>query len=259
MSVIIDGSIGHHCLRGGLLGSRLVVGVSGLWDDMVMNAGTPDCLREQENGASATTDHVHAIEAWLVRLSSTGFTLNCCCVSSDAVFTLRTMNCYSPAAAAKSLQSCPTLCNPIDGLLPGSPIPGSLQARTLEWVAISFSNTWKWKVKVKLLSCVRLLATSWTIAHQAPPSMGFSRQQCWSGVPSPSPRALHSSLGSSHLPKCMHFFQFLLLAGLNERLWKASVKYWYKHKPELACVTSIIGATLECKFANKKPINIRCG
>ena len=181
------------------------------------------------------------------------------CVSSDAVFTLRTMNCYSPAAAAKSLQSCPTLCNPIDGLLPGSPIPGILQARTLEWVAISFSNAWKWKVKVKLLSCVRLLATSWTIAHQAPPSMGFSRQQCWSGVPSPSPRALHSSLGSSHLPKCMHFFQFLLLAGLNERLWKASVKYWYKHKPELACVTSIIGATLECKFANKKPINIRCG
>jgi len=78
--------------------------------------------------------------------------------------------------AAKSLQSCPTLCDPIDGSPPGSPIPGILQARTLEWVAISFSNAWKWKVKVKSLSRVRLLATPWTAAYQAPPSMGFSRQ-----------------------------------------------------------------------------------
>ena len=89
------------------------------------------------------------------------------------------------AAAAKSLQSCPTLCNPIDGSPPGSPVPGILQARTLEWVAISFSNAWKWKVKVKSLSRVRLLATPWTAAHQAPPSMGFSRQEYWSGVPLP--------------------------------------------------------------------------
>ena len=66
------------------------------------------------------------------------------------------------SAAAKSLQSCPTLCNPIDGSPPGSPIPGILQARTLEWVAISFSHAWKWKVKVKSLSRVRLLATTWT-------------------------------------------------------------------------------------------------
>ena len=88
---------------------------------------------------------------------------------------------------AKSLQSCPTLYNPIDGGPPGSPIPGILQARTLEWVAISFSNAWKWKVKMKLLSCVRLLATPWTAAYQAPPSMGFSRQEYWSGVPLPSP------------------------------------------------------------------------
>ena len=80
------------------------------------------------------------------------------------------------AAAAKSLQSCPTLCDPIDGSPPGSPIPGILQARTPEWVAISFSNAWKWKVKVKSLSRVGLLATSWTAAYQAPPSMGFSRQ-----------------------------------------------------------------------------------
>ena len=91
------------------------------------------------------------------------------------------------AAATKSLQSCPTLCDPIDGSPPGSPVPGILQARTLEWVAISFSNGWKWKVKVKSLSRVRLLATPWIAAYQAPPSMGFSRQEYWSGVPLPSP------------------------------------------------------------------------
>ena len=77
------------------------------------------------------------------------------------------------AAAAKSLQSCPTLCDPIDSSPPGSPIPGILQARTLEWIAISFSNAWKWKVKVKSFSSVRLLATPWTTAYQAPPSMRF--------------------------------------------------------------------------------------
>ena len=90
------------------------------------------------------------------------------------------------AAAAKSLQSCPTLCDPIDGSPPGSSIPGILRARTLEWVAISFSNAWKWKVKVKSLSHVQLLATQWTAAYQASPSMGFSRQEYWSGVPLPS-------------------------------------------------------------------------
>ena len=88
-------------------------------------------------------------------------------------------------ATAKSLQSCPTLCNPIDSCPPGSPVPGILQARTLEWVAISFSNAWKWKVKVKSLSRVRLFMTPWTAAYQAPPSMGFSRQEYWSGVPLP--------------------------------------------------------------------------
>ena len=77
------------------------------------------------------------------------------------------------AAAAKSLQSCLTLCDPIDSSPPASPVPGILQARTLEWVAISFSNAWQWKVKVKSLSRVRLLATPWTAAHQAPLSMGF--------------------------------------------------------------------------------------
>ena len=92
----------------------------------------------------------------------------------------------SYGAAAKSFQSCLTLCDSIDGSPPGSPIPGILQARTLEWVVISFSSAWKWKVKVKLLSRVGCLATPWTAAYQAPPSMGFSRQENWSGVPLPS-------------------------------------------------------------------------
>ena len=90
------------------------------------------------------------------------------------------------AAAAKSLQSCLTLCDPRDGSPPGSPVPGILQARTLEWVTISFSNAWKWKVKVKSLSLDWLLATPWIAAYQAPPSMGFSREEYWSGVPLPS-------------------------------------------------------------------------
>ena len=94
------------------------------------------------------------------------------------------------ATAAKSLQSCPTLCDPIDGSPPSSPVPGILQARILEWVAISFSNAWKWKVKVKSLSRVRLLVTPWTAAYQGPPSMGFSKQEYWSGVPLPSPKTI---------------------------------------------------------------------
>ena len=89
--------------------------------------------------------------------------------------------------AAKSRQLCPTLCDPIDGSPPGSPVLGILQARVLEWVAISFSNAWKWKVKVKSLSHVRLLAIPRTAAYQAPPSMGFSRQEYWSRLPLPSP------------------------------------------------------------------------
>ena len=91
-------------------------------------------------------------------------------------------NHFSIAAATKSLQLCPTLCDPIDGSPPGSPFPGILQARTLEWAAISFSNAWKWKVKVKSLS----LSDS-SAAYQAPPSMGFYRQEYWNGVPLPSP------------------------------------------------------------------------
>ena len=90
------------------------------------------------------------------------------------------------AAAAKSLQVCLPLGDPIDGSPPGFPVPGILQARTLELVAISFSSAWKWKVKVKSLSCIQLLATPWTAAHQASPSMGFFWQEYWSGFPLPS-------------------------------------------------------------------------
>ena len=116
--------------------------------------------------------------------------------------------------AAKSLQSCPTLCDPIDGSPPGSSVPGILQARTLEWVAISFSNAWKWKVKVKSLSRVLLLATPWTAAYQAPPSMGFSRQEYWSGVPLPSPTEVkvrgietRAFLDTGHVFKSLTFWQ----------------------------------------------------
>ena len=102
------------------------------------------------------------------------------------------------AAAAKSLQSCATLCDPIDGSPPGSPVPGILQERTLEWVAISFSSAWKWKVKVKPLSRVWFPATPWIAVYQAPPSMGFSRQEYWSGV-------LLPSLNSCFIPPQIHF------------------------------------------------------
>ena len=111
-------------------------------------------------------------DIWLVKQ-----VVNIFCLKNSIMFA---------AATAKSLQSCPTLCDPIDGSPPGSAVPGILQARTLEWVAISFSNACKWKVKVKSLSCVRLVATPWTAAYQAPPSMGFSRQEYWSGLSLPS-------------------------------------------------------------------------
>ena len=117
-------------------------------------------------------------------------------------------------AAAKLLQSCPTLCDPIDGSPPGSPIPGGwTHARILEWVAISFSNAWKWKVKVKSLSRVRPSATPWTAAIQSPLSMGFSRQEYWSGVPLPSPILVLSTAlytdpctQSSACKYCYYFF-----------------------------------------------------
>ena len=114
---------------------------------------------------------------------------------------------FPAVAAAKSLQSCPTLCGPIDGSPPGSPVPGILKARTLEWVAICFSKAWKWKVKVKSLSNVRLLVTPWTAAYQAPPSLGFSRQEYWSGVPWPS---LNICLSIPYLVFSFSFFSLYI-------------------------------------------------
>ena len=97
-----------------------------------------------------------------------------------------TLLACAAAAAAKSCQSCPTLCNSTDGSPSSSAIPGILQARTLEWVAISFFSAWKWKVKVKLVSRIWLFMTPWTATYEAPLSMGFSRQEYWSGLPLPS-------------------------------------------------------------------------
>ena len=133
-------------------------------------------------------------------------------------------------AAAKSLQSCPTLCDPIDGSPPGSTIPGILQARTLEWVAISFCNAWKWKNKVKSLSRIRLLATPWTAAYHAPPSMGFSRQEYWNGVPLPSPpdflltsySMLQSFLSVLH---CTSHLVHELQQGIESQ-WMLMTKEW---------------------------------
>ena len=116
---------------------------------------------------------------------------------------------WGVAAAAKSLQSCPTLCDPIDGSTPGPPIPRIFQARTLEWVAISFSNAGKWKVKVKLLSPVWLFETPWTAVYQDPLSMGFSRQEYWSGVPLPSPCEGLASLNLALFKDQRHFSSFV--------------------------------------------------
>ena len=126
--------------------------------------------------------------------------------------------CY----ATKSLQSCLTLCVPIDGLLPDSSVPGILQARTLEWVAISFSNAWKWKNQVKSLSRVRLLATSWTAAYQAPPSMGFFQAWVleWGAI----------AFSEFYAKKCIKIYIFLLLLActsfLFEFAWKSSSISW---------------------------------
>ena len=121
-----------------------------------------------------------------------------------------TQHTAAAAAAAKSLQSCPTLCDPNIGSPPGSPVPGILQARALEWVAISFFNSCKWKVKVKSLSHAWLLATPWTAAYQPPLSIGFSRQEYWSGVPLPS-LTQHTNEG--------------LLSFLMERCWRLPQEY----------------------------------
>ena len=152
----------------------MLLGIKFLWPNQVVNAIT-----------------VHSSGKGTVQISILKFPKSWCWKQNSVSYCSPNLFCHgilplhaaaAAAAAAKSLQLCPTLCDPIDSSPPGPPIPGILQARTLEWVAISFSKAWKWKVKVKSLS-VRLLVTPWTAAHQAPPSMGFSRQEYWSGVP----------------------------------------------------------------------------
>ena len=133
---------------------------------------------------------------------------------SPAKWVVLRHNFAAAAAAAKLLQLCPNLYDSIDSSPPGSPVPGILQARTLEWVAISFSSAWKWKVKVKPLSRVWLFATAWTAAYKAPPPMGFSRQEYWSGLPLPWPIIL---LGMSKYNQTFgtYFWTTLLLFKLN--------------------------------------------
>ena len=160
-------------------------------------------------------------------------------------------------AAAKSLQLCPTLCDPIDGSPPGSPIPGILQARTLEWVAISFSNVWKRQVKVKSLSCVRLLATPWTAAYQAPPSMGLSRQEYWSGVPVPSAKK----------PASLKSLSLWLLLGAT-KLWHWLTGVFPEVFSLIPCVQSEAGRKSKSKSKSKSlshvwlfatPWTVACG
>ena len=138
------------------------------------------------------------------------------------------------AAAAKSLQSCSTLCDPTDGSTPGSSVPGILQARMLEWVAISFSNACKWKGKVKSLTSVQLLATPWTAAYQAPPSMGFSRQEYRSGVPlrSLTVRTGHEKTDWFQIGKGAHQGCILspCLTSMQSTSWETLG--WKKHKLE---------------------------
>ena len=155
-------------------------------------------------------------------------------------------------AAAKSLQSCR---DPIDGCPPGSPVPGILQARTLEWVAISFSSAWRWKVKVKSPSRVRPSATPWTAALQALPSMGFSRQEYWSGVPSPSPVLFYKCIYH-----CTCFWKFSVFPSCVQIIYAPSptpnphptsllfccssgLTPWEKH---LAAVSASLPSALQC-------------
>ena len=130
------------------------------------------------------------------------------CITGD-FFTVWVISYSLFGNPAKSLQSCLTLCDPIDGSPPGSPVLGILQARILKWFAISFSNAWKWKVKVKSLSRVQLIAMPQTAAYQAPPSMGFARQEYWSGVPLPSPHLIHEYWKN-------HSFDYMNLCQQND-------------------------------------------
>ena len=164
----------------------------------------------------------------------------------------------SAAAAAKSLQLCLTLCDPIDGSPSGSPVPGILQARTLEWVAISFSNAWKWKVKVNLLSRVWLLATPWTAAHQAPLSMGFARQEYWSGVPLPSPGQCYRHMFI--FPKTPFRTQAMMVSSFFFFQWPISChSHWFTlvfHLYNFLCIGFHKDSTNICQLPLKVIINL---
>ena len=162
--------------------------VSGFWELYILSSirdFLSDCTRPSGCGVCIPSDYwcwtLFSSAYWLL----IGYGERCQIPDLQRRFSFGTREqawslesfCVAAAAAAKSLQSCPTLCDPIDGSLLGSPVPGILQARTLEWVAISFSSAWKWKMKVKSLSPLRPFTTPWTVAYQAPPSMGFSRQE----------------------------------------------------------------------------------
>ena len=139
------------------------------------------------------------------------------------------------------VQLCVT---PIDRSPSGSPVPGILQARILEWVAISFSNAWKWKVKVKSFSHVRLLATLWTAAYQAPPSMGLSRQDDWSGVPL-----------SSLIYIYMYIYMYMCVYRLMRPWWYFSPNYCLTvHLPISICGGYILGHP---EFQNLKMLKSR--
>ena len=148
------------------------------------------------------------------------------------------MKNWAAATAAKSLQSCPTLCNPTDGSPPGSPVPGILQARTLEWAAISFSNAWKWKVKVKSLSRVWLLVTPWTVAYQAPPSTRFSRQEYWSGLPLPSPMLRAT------------YYYYIFTDEVTEAY--ESLLRWCKETTNVPVTSTELSANCRCPVSRKR-------
>ena len=130
------------------------------------------------------------------------------------------LQCMKVKSEREVTQSCLTLSGSMDCSPPGSSIHGTFQARVLEWVAIAFSNAWKWKVKGKSLSPVWLLAAPWTAAHQGPPSIGFSRQEYWSGVPLPSLKfSFSDKLNSDNLGK--------VKAGACRRVgWRALKAFW---------------------------------
>ena len=186
------------------------------------SSGVPGDIREKKKTDVSNTEHTFRRLLWAEILQSkkyrifptflnpvpNGYLVHTQQTSGEYLNKLKNIKYLSQNAMlcyAKSLKSCPTLCDPIDGGPPGSPVPGILQERTLEWVAISFSNAWKGKVKAKSLSCVRLLATPWTAGYQAPPSMGFSRQEYWSGVPLPSPsQNMYTISSRSFHHHCQH-------------------------------------------------------